>query len=162
MKRWLPYPLLTLGLLVMWLLLNQSVAPAQLVLGSVVAIFASRAMAALQPEKARIRSYRPIPGLAARVFADLVRSNVAVARIVLWPGQRRRTSGFIRVPLDLRNRYGLTVLACIITATPGTIWVQFDRRTNWLLVHVLDLIDEDAWIQLIKSRYERRLMDIFE
>jgi len=162
MTRWLPYPLLTLALLAMWLLLNQSLAPGQLILGTAVAVIASRAMAALQPEKARFRSVRPIPRLAARVAADIVRSNIAVARIVLLPGQRQRVSGFVRVPIDMRNRYGLTILACIITATPGTIWVQFDRNTGRLLVHVLDLIDEEEWVRLIKHRYERMLMEIFE
>jgi len=162
MSRWLPYPLLTLALLVMWLLLTQSVSPAQFLLGGAVALVASWTMARLQPEKPRIRSFRPIPRLAATVFSDIVRSNIAVARIVLLPAQRRRVSGFVSMPLDMRNRYGLTVLACIITATPGTLWVQFDRKTGILLVHVLDLIDEDEWIQLIKRRYERLLMEIFE
>lgn len=162
MKRWLPYPLLALALLGMWLLLNQSLAPGQLFLGGAVAILASGAMAALQPERARIRSVRPIPQLAAAALADIVRSNVAVARIVLFPGQRKRVAGFVRLPLEMRNRYGLTVLACIITATPGTMWVQFDRNTHELLVHILDLIDEEEWVRLIKRRYERRLMEIFE
>jgi multicomponent K+:H+ antiporter subunit E len=162
MTRWLPYPLLALMLLAMWLLLNQSLSPGQFVLGAAVAIFASRAMAALQPPKARIRAIWPIPRLAAVVLADIIRSNIAVAGIVLLPGQRRRVSGFVRVPLTMRNPYGLSILACIITATPGTIWVEYDGRANRLLVHVLDLIDEEEWIQLIKRRYERLLMEIFE
>lgn len=162
MNRWIPYPLLALALLAMWLLLTQSLAPGQLVLGGAVALVATHAMAALKPEKARIRSYRPIPRLVAAAFADIVRSNIAVARIVLLPGQRERVSGFVRMPLDMQSPYGLTILACIITATPGTLWVQFDRKAGRLLVHVLDLIDEEAWIQLIKHRYERLLMEIFE
>ena len=56
----------------------------------------------------------------------------------------------------------MTFRSSFITATPGTIWVQFDRNAGRLLVHVLDMIDEEAWIQLIKHRYERLLMEIFE
>ena len=162
MRRWLPYPLLTLGLFIMWLLLSQSLAPGQLVLGGAIAVLASRSLAALHPEKPRIRSARPIPRLAGIVIADILRSNIAVARIVLSSARRERVSGFVRLPLDMRSRYGLTVLACIITATPGTMWVQFDRATNMLLVHVLDLIDEEEWVRLIKRRYESLLMEIFE
>jgi multicomponent K+:H+ antiporter subunit E len=40
--------------------------------------------------------------------------------------------------------------------------MQYDSARGVLLVHVLDLIDEAAWIALIKRRYERLLMDIFE
>ena len=45
---------------------------------------------------------------------------------------------------------------------PDNLWVQHDARNNTILIHVLDLVDEDEWIQLIKHRYERLLMEIFE
>ena len=68
----------------------------------------------------------------------------------------------MRIPLDMRDPYGLTALACIITATPGTIWVEYDSADSTVLIHVLDLIDEEQWVTIIKQRYERRLMEIFE
>ncbi|RYD53812.1 MAG: Na+/H+ antiporter subunit E [Sphingomonadales bacterium] len=159
MKRWIPHPLLAAALLIMWLLLNQSVSPGHLVLGAIVALLASHALAALRPEPVRFRAAGPALGLACLVLADIVRSNIAVSRIVLVP--RERISGFVRVPLDLTSIHALTVLACIVTATPGTLWVQFDRANGVLLLHVLDLIDEEAWIRLIKDRYEARLLRIF-
>ena len=54
------------------------------------------------------------------------------------------------------------LLALIVTATPGTLWVSFDPAKGVLTLHVLDLIDEDAWIATIKQRYERYLLEIFE
>jgi multicomponent K+:H+ antiporter subunit E len=160
-SRWLPHPLLALGLLLMWLLLNQSWSPGQIVLGAVVAVTATWAMAALQPERVRIRSWRAVLRLAGTVLADIGRSNVAVGLLVFFPGRRDRVSGFVRMPLDISNRYALTVLACVLTATPGTAWVQYDRGAGRLLVHVLDLVDEEEWIRLIKHRYERLLLEIF-
>ena len=68
----------------------------------------------------------------------------------------------MNIPLDLRESYGLAVLACIITATPGTLWVNFDAQKGLLIIHVLDLIDEGEWIHTIKGRYERHLLEIFE
>ena len=159
MKKWIPHPLLAVALLIMWLLLNQSLAPVQILIGTIVALFASHGLSALRPQPVRIASVRPIPRLAAAVAADIVRSNVAVARIVLF--RRKRVAGFVRLPLELTNFHGLTILACIITATPGTLWVQHDRASNILLVHVLDLVDEEKWIRLIKQRYEKALLEIF-
>src|SRR3546814_18229102 len=118
-------------------------------------------MATLQPEKRRSRA-RAIPRLAWIVAADIIRSNIAVARIVLSPARRDRVASFVRLPLDMRNRYGLPVLACFITAPRGTMWVQFDRAKNMLLLHVLDLIDTDEWKSLIKRRYESLLRELFE
>jgi multicomponent K+:H+ antiporter subunit E len=159
MKRWIPYPLLAAALLAMWLLLNQSLAPGHVLLGAAIGLLASRGLAALRPEPVRAVALGPILRLAGIVLADIVRSNLAVARIVLFP--RQRISGFVRLPLELTNVHGLAVLACIVTATPGTLWVQLDRGNGILLVHILDLVDEEAWIRLIKRRYEALLLEIF-
>lgn len=159
MRRLLPHPITAGILLVFWLLLNQSLSPGQFLLGAIIAVIASHALAALQPERVRIGSGRAILRLVGIVVSDIVRSNFAVARIVL--SRRKRVSGFLRIPLDLRNSNGLAVLGCVITATPGTTWVQYDRANNMLLIHVLDLVDEETWIRLIKQRYEKLLMAIF-
>jgi multicomponent K+:H+ antiporter subunit E len=162
MKRVLPYPLLFLALWAMWLLLNQSVSPGQLIFGALIAFGASWAMAALGPEPARLRNPGAVMRLAGRVAVDVVRSNIAVGRIILGFGRRNRKSGFMTVPLDLTNHYGLTVLSVVLTATPGTLWMNYDSTRRELLLHVLDLVDEEEWARLIKDRYERLLIEIFQ
>lgn len=162
MRRWLPFPLLTAALLAMWLLLNESVALGTVIVGGTLALGAARGFAAVDPPEGRLRRPRAALGLALLVVTDIARSNVAVARIILRPGRRSGTSGFLRIPLDLRAPYGLATLACIITATPGTIWVEYDSTNNTILLHILDLVDESVWIATIKERYEQRLMEIFE
>ena len=158
----LPYPLLSAALLVLWLVLNQSVSPGHLILGTILGIMASWALAALRPEKPRIRRLGAIFRLAGMVFVDILRSNVAVGRIILSAKEPGVNAGFLSIPLQLRSPHGLTVLACIITSTPGTIWLNYDATKGLLLLHVLDLVDETVWIKLIKGRYERQLLEIFE
>lgn len=163
MKRWLPFPVLSLALLAMWLVLNQTLDADHVLLGTALALFGGQVLAGLQRPGQRVRRRsRALAILSALVFIDIVRSNIAVARIVVHPGIRRRTSGFLLLPLELRHPGGLAALACIITATPGTCWARYDAGRNILTIHVLDLIDEAAWIRLFKERYERRLMEIFE
>lgn len=158
----LPYPLLSAALLGLWLLLNQTVSAGHVVLGSVLAVLASWAMAALRPEKAKIRHPGAILRLAGLVLIDILRSNIAVGWIILRSRKPGGHAGFLAIPLELRNRHGLAILSIIITSTPGTIWVSYDPAKGILLLHVLDLVDEPAWTRLIKDRYERRLMEIFE
>lgn len=160
MKRIVPYPLLALALFGMWVLLT-GFSPGHVLLGAVLALLVSRVMLTLAPTPPRMRFGPAIPKLLGMVLVDIVRSNIAVARIVLF-NPRERKSGFIRLPIDLTNPNALAALAIIITATPGTLWLQHDVRNNVVLIHVLDLIDEKEWIQLIKDRYERLLMEIFE
>jgi multicomponent K+:H+ antiporter subunit E len=161
MSRLLPYPLLSLFLLSMWLVLNGSVAPATLLNGALLGLLLPFAMRTLEPPKARIRAPGAILRLAGLVFVDILRSNYAVARIILSPRGHERVSGFITVQLSLQSPYAIAMLAVIITSTPGTLWVQYDARSGQLLMHVLDLVDENEWQDLIANRYERLLKEIF-
>ena len=65
------------------------------------------------------------------------------------------------VPLDLRSPEAITVLAGTITMTPGTVSATLAADGGSLLVHALDTDDPDAVRDEIKTRYERRLMEIF-
>lgn len=161
MSRWFAFPILTLCLTLMWLLLVQSISPGSILMGVLVALVATRLFSVLRPEPPRFRLTLAIPKLTGIVLYDIIRSNIAVARIILSGRTDRGMSGFLRVPLDMRNRHGLALLAVIVTATPGTLWVQFDSARGSLLLHVLDLVDEEQWVRLINDRYETLLMEIF-
>ena len=161
MTRLFPFPLASAGLLILWLMLSQTLAPGQIILGILASLIGGLTLAALHTPKMRIQQLGALLRLSALVIADIVRSNIAVARIVLGFGRRPRTPGFVDIPLDLRNPYELATLACIITSTPGTLWVHFYEPTGILTIHVLDLVDEKDWLRTIKARYERLLLEIF-
>ncbi|MXO74969.1 Na+/H+ antiporter subunit E [Altererythrobacter aerius] len=161
MTRLMPYPLLGAGLFVMWLLLTQSFSLGQVLLGALVAFMVVQSTVRLAPTRSKPRDFGAMVRLLGMVLVDVIRSNFAVMRIALYP-QGQRVSGFVRLPLDLRDPFGLTVLALILTATPGTMWVEYNRARSELLVHVLDLVDEAEWCRLIKQRYETLLQRIFE
>jgi multicomponent K+:H+ antiporter subunit E len=162
MRRWLPFPLLWAALVAMWLALYETTAAGHIVLGAAVAFVAVRGLRALQEPQARVRRPRVAVELLWHVLLDIVRSNIAVAWIVLNPRARGRTAGFVEIPLDMRNPVGLAALACIVTATPGSTWAGYNSGSGMLTLHILDLVDEHTWVHTIKDRYERRLMEIFE
>lgn len=162
MTRFLPFPIVSFCLLALWLLLNQAATLGHILLGCMVALVGGRILTVLELPSVLVRRPRVILRLLGLVAVDIVRSNLAVGQIVLGFGRRQRTSGFVKIPLDMRNPYGLASLACIITSTPGTLWVNFDAQKGSLMIHVLDLVDENEWIRTIKDRYERHLLEIFE
>lgn len=163
MRPWITYPLIGLGLALLWLLLTESVSTAAFLLATALALAGCATLLRLRFPKARLRRLGRVPGLLRDVVVEVFRSNNAVARIILRPSREHaRRSGFVRVPLDMRSPHGLAALACILTATPGTVWVDYDSSDGTMLLHVLDLIDEDAWVRIVKERWERRLMEIFE
>jgi multicomponent K+:H+ antiporter subunit E len=160
MRRLLPYPLLSAALLLMWLLLS-GVSVGQVLLGTVIAVGAALFAVPLQPSRLKIHRWSAIPKLVGTVSFDVVRSNLAVIRLIVSPTRKAQKAGFVDIPLELRHPTALAVLACILTSTPGTAWLEYRASTGHLLIHVLDLVDEQDWIDLIKRRYEPLLMEIF-
>lgn len=156
-------PVLVAGLTVLWMVLNQSLSPGHLLLGVLLGVLVSWAGSTLRPLEARLRRLDQAFVLLFVVLMDIIRSNVGVARIVLGlVGKRQIRPAFLDVPLDMRDPHGLAALAAILTSTPGTVWVGLSPDGKVLRLHVLDLTDEEHWIHVIKERYERRLMRIFE
>jgi len=161
MRRLIPCPIASVGLLVLWLLLNQTLSLGHILLGGAVALVGGWSLSRLGLPKARPRRLLAMFYLATFVFADILRSNIAIARIILGLERRRWTSGFVEIPLELRDPYGLATLACIITSTPGTLWVDFNEASGTLTIHVLDLVDKSEWVRTVQGRYERLLLEIF-
>ena len=161
MRRILPYPLLSAALALTWLLLNAPPTPGNVLLALLVGLIVPSVMGALQPRTVRVRAPATIARLMVIVLYDMVRSNIDVARVILGLRRGERRTGFVTVPLDLREPYGITALAIILTATPGTLWVQYDSDTGCLLMHVLDYTEGSEWERRVKDRYERPLMEIF-
>lgn len=161
MRHLLPHPWLSLVLWIVWLALNNSVAPAHIVLGAVLALLIPRAATHLADgEWPTLHRPGTALRLALIVLRDIVVSNIEVARRVLGPAAAIR-SGFVKVPLDLTNDWAITTLAGIITMTPGTLTADVAADRSHLLVHALHIDDADALVASIKSRYETPLKEIF-
>ena len=161
MKRFLPAPLLSAALFAMWLVLNESLGAGQVVLGALLALLFAWLAAPLRPMPVRVRR----PGAALRLFGAVVRDVVASNLDVAWSvarGSAAPRAAFVRIPLELRDPNALATLAIITTIVPGTVWSELAPDRSAVLLHVLDLDDEAAFIAHYKSRYERPLREIFE
>ncbi|MDO5631303.1 MAG: Na+/H+ antiporter subunit E [Paracoccus sp. (in: a-proteobacteria)] len=162
MRALFPHPLLTLALTVMWLLLT-SPSPGNLILGGAIAIAAGLVVSRLHLPAPQFRRFGLLIRLATIVGVDIIRSNIAVARIMLaGPELAEKSSDFLEMELRVRDRNALALLAIIVTATPGTAWLEYDPSSGKLLLHVLDLVDAEEFRALIQNRYETALMEIFE
>ena len=167
MTRWLPYPFVSLALCVLWLLLNQTLYPGHILLGVLLGIAGPILTRHLNPlGYPRLR--KPIVALRLLGFAsvEVVRSCLNVSKVILFADYANLNSQFIRVPLDIRDPYGLAALSCLINMTPGTVWTELqpgaDADKQELVLHVFDLHDAAWWVDTIKTRYEQPLIQIFD
>ncbi|MGO3743331.1 Na+/H+ antiporter subunit E [Kerstersia sp.] len=162
MKKWFPSWPVTIVLFLIWILLNQSLDASTLLIAAVLGWFGPYITRRLRPLQAKARLVPVIVPLTLHILWDIFISNLAVAVVILGGQARRQRSGFIQIPLDLQDPHGQSVLAGIVTAIPGTVCAGFSDDRRMMTLHVLDLRDEGAWIRLIKARYERPLMEIYE
>lgn len=170
--NWLPTPILSLLLFLVWLLLNNSLSPGHILLALVLAIVIPLLTNPFRDKQPRVSKL----GLAIQhlllVLYDIVTANIQVAILILGPS-KKLTPGFVKVPLDLTQDLPITILASTVSLTPGTVSAEVypwdesqiedaSTQQRFLLIHVLNLEDEEALIKTIKARYEAPLKEIFQ
>jgi multicomponent Na+:H+ antiporter subunit E len=111
------------------------------------------------PRQMRPRPLR-IAALALLFAYELLLSGLRVARLVLTPRMRLRP-GIFAYPLRVDRNFEITLLANLITLTPGTLSVDVsaDRRT--LFVHAIDCSDPERTRREIADGFERRILEAF-
>ncbi len=159
-SRLFPHPLLSLLLLLLWLLLNNSATAGQLVLGTLLAVLIPLFTKRFWPQPAYLTHPLRALHFTGRVLWDIIVAKFAVSRIVLGPRSALRPV-FVRVPLDIEGEFATTVLMLVISLTPGTLTADYDAKRKQLLVHALSEDDPDALVQRIKRRYETAIKEIF-
>jgi multicomponent K+:H+ antiporter subunit E len=158
---WLPHPALSVVVALVWLLLQQSLAPAHLLWALVLALAIPKLVHGFLGDSVRPAAPRAMLQLAGFVLWDIVVSNVTVARIVLNPRSDPQPA-WVDVPLQAEHPTAVALLASIITMTPGTLSCVIDEQRRSILVHALDCSDAAELAAQIKDRYERPLRRIFD
>jgi len=106
-----------------------------------------------------IRAYK-ISSLTALFFYELVLSALRVAILVTKP-KIVVEPGIIAYPLTVDRDFEITLLANLITLTPGTLSVDVSEDRKTLYVHCIDVPDQEQIVQDIKGGFERKIMEAF-
>lgn len=92
-------------------------------------------------------------------FKELILSNIAVAKVVM---QRSLTiqPAIFALPTQLKKEWEITVLAMLITLTPGTLVLDVSDDKSTLYIHALNSPDVQEAIQSIKQSFEKTIMEV--
>jgi multicomponent K+:H+ antiporter subunit E len=160
--RLVPHPLLSLTLVLVWLGLVNTFTLGNLILGLAFGLVIPMLTAAYWPNRPKIGRPLRVLEYFLIVLWDIIVANVQVAAIILFRRERNIRSHWIPVALELTSAEAITVLAGTITMTPGTVSATLSADGSTILVHCLHTDDPDDIRDGIKSRYERRLKEIFQ
>lgn len=103
-----------------------------------------------------IANWLVLLGLFAR---ELVLSAVKVAWLALQPKLRLRPA-IIAYPLTVTTDVQITLLANLITLTPGTLSVDVSDDRRWLYIHAIDVASREALVGSIASGFEARILEV--
>lgn len=119
-----------------------------------------------------VRGYVSRPNLLPRAFrivalgwlfiTELVASALRVARLVLRPDLNAYIRpAIIAFPLSLSSDAEITLLANLITLTPGTLSVDVSADRRFLYIHAIHVTDREAFIKEIAAGFEAKVAGAF-
>ena len=144
-----------------WVAVTGEVSVANLLEGAVLAGLLVLLLHVPLRRRFRLGKVPKALGLLLYFLKEILLSNAAVARSLLSPVSSL-TPGIVAVPLDLKSDAGITVLANLITLTPGTLSLDVSPDRKTLFVHALHVEDPDAFRREVKEGFERRVKEVFE
>jgi len=160
LRKLLPHPLLSICLALVWLLLVNDVSVGHALLGALLGWLIPLLTQVFWINPPRIHKPFTLCLFLLKVLGDIVLANLQVAKLILGPSTKLRPA-FIEIPVLLEDELALTMLASIISLTPGTVSADLSDDRKMLLVHCLDVGDEAAMVAEIKRRYEAPLLEVF-
>jgi multicomponent Na+:H+ antiporter subunit E len=147
-------------LALVWAALTGSFTLANFALGLLlgwVALYLVREQ--LATRRGRYRGGR-ILSLAVLFIKEVILSGWRVARLVTSPRMELRP-GIFAYPLKLSSDFEITLLANLITLTPGTLSVEVSGDRKTLFVHAIDCSDVDKTVREIRDGFERKIEEAF-
>jgi multicomponent Na+:H+ antiporter subunit E len=105
------------------------------------------------------RKVRQAVGFVGYFIRELVLANLRLAFDVVTPGFHMRP-GVVAVPLDAKTDLEITLLANLITVTPGSFSLDVSDDRTVLYVHAMYVDDPEAYRRTIKDGYERRVLEL--
>lgn len=90
---------------------------------------------------------------------ELILSNISVLKVILKPKLDIKP-GIFALPTVLEKDWEITILASLITLTPGTLVIDVSDDNKILYIHAIDIDDAEDAISSIKGSFEKAIMEV--
>ena len=90
---------------------------------------------------------------------ELIKANIDVVKIVLSP-KLTNQPGIVAVTTKLETDVEITLLAALISLTPGTVSMDFSEDNKTIYIHAINVPDKDEMIEDIHNSFERAIKEV--
>ncbi|CAM3793531.1 Na+/H+ antiporter subunit E [Alkalicoccus chagannorensis] len=151
--------LLNLALALIWMMLNDAYTFVDFVIGYIVGLGLLYVLRRFLRFDFYFRRVWAVLKLIALFTVKLIQSNIDMIKIVLSP-KLDITPGIIAVPTELKTDWEVTLLANLISLTPGTLTMNFSEDGRVLYVHSIHVPDKDKAIKEIHDSFEKAIREV--
>ncbi|HOC71848.1 MAG TPA: Na+/H+ antiporter subunit E [Candidatus Hydrogenedentes bacterium] len=145
-------------LALLWGALTGVMTPLNLMAGFALA-YAALSLTRAGSESGYFRRTRRLLQFLPWFLWQMVVSNLRVAYDVITPWHTSKP-GVVAVPLDAETDLEITLLANLITLTPGTLTLDVSEDRKTLYLHAMFITDPEDVRREIKDGLERRLLEL--
>lgn len=97
--------------------------------------------------------------LLAFLLKEMLLSAVRVAWLAVQPRIRLRTA-FVTYPLTVTSNVQISLLANLVTLTPGTVSIDVSDDRKTMIIHALDVANQEAMIGRIAAGFETKVLGV--
>jgi multicomponent Na+:H+ antiporter subunit E len=144
---------------VIWMFLSESYSFASFVVGFMVGAALLYLLNRFIPDSYYFKQVNAIFYLIFLFIKELIMANIEVLKWVYKP-KLDFQPGIIAVPIDVKKNWEITLLANLITLTPGTLSVDVSRDQQYIYIHAIDLPDVNETIVGIKDTFEKAIREV--
>jgi multicomponent Na+:H+ antiporter subunit E len=149
-------------LAIIWAAITGGLTLPNIILGAAVAALALIFLRDRFRSKGGVGRALRLLSLGLFFLRELILSAISVAGWVLRPNAAAAMSpAIIAFPLTVTRDLEITLLANLITLTPGTLSIDVSADRKTLYVHALDCRDPAALSQQIADGFERKIIEAF-
>lgn len=151
--------LLNVCLAFVWMFLTVSFDGASFIVGYMIGLFIVFMLRRFFDSRFYLVPVFVIVKLLLIFFKELILSNIAVAKVVMKRPLTIQPAIFA-LPTQLNKDWEITVLAMLITLTPGTLVLDVSDDGRTLYIHALNSPDVQEAIQSMKQSFEKTIMEV--
>lgn len=156
------FALIAIVLALMWAAITGSFTLLNLLLGGAVSIIALWMVRKQIAGPFLLTRARRIVALALLFFYELALSAIRVAWLVISPNMRAQLQpGIVAFPLTVKSDAEITLLANLITLTPGTLSLDVSEDRKFIFVHAISVPDKADLIKGIATGFEAKIIEVF-